>query len=1116
MIPHAKSCPNCGGAMPPNAPTGHCPACLLLIGLAVADGGLAYGADQEADESRPSGQAIPFKRIHYVGDYELLEEIGRGGMGVVYRARQISLNRIVALKLVRAGDFAEQKEIDRFRAEAEAAANLDHPNIVPIYEVGEHEGRHYFSMKLVEGGSLAARLSNLRLQISDRDAATLLAFVARAVHYAHQRGILHRDLKPGNILLDAQSQPHVTDFGLAKRIEGDSSLTISGAILGTPSYIAPEQAAGVKQLTTAADIYSLGAILYELLAGRPPFVGATVMETLQKVIHDEPVPPSRSEVRSEMGEPERRLLSRPSHLSPDLETICLKCLEKDPARRYGSAEALADDLERWLRHEPIQARAVTLGERFQKWTRRNPVLTGALAAILIVGLIGLAGILWQWREAVTARNLAEQAEVARREQLWESLGQQAHFSRLSGRLGQRTNALSAIAAAAAIRPSISLRNDALAALMLPDIGAQFWWKEARSFEHPLCFDPGLEHYLPYVEFTSSAKGRLTVRRSGDHHVSANLGEITMNPDAAAFSPDGRFVAVQLLNGTVRAWEWRTEQLRIEGHAAKAGWGLRNFDFSPDSHAFYFGDTNGGTSLAVLNTGQVRQIFKSGPTTLVRVSPSGKFLLTARANDAQVWALDPPRRLAETSFTLFPHSGLLGAAWHPDEEVLALGVEGGLHLWHWRSDEMKRFGPANVYYPYAPFFNRAGDLLFNGGTVWDVATQSPVLAVGDQLGGVVALSADERRIAFQIEKKGFGAWEFLAPVGARALVENPLITSTCLMPDFSPDGRWLASVHPDGWRVRDAAGGRMVARDTNEVPRAAKFSTDGAALITVSRDGLKRWPLEARYSSDGPSRLSVGPVQILLAGIPKASAAGPSSSGSRSLALAQGPLGKVAAGTLTSGGRFAAMAGGGRVVVVDLAATSFSIPLQLRNSNDVELTASSDGRWLVTGLHNRPVQDVWDVSNGRHFMEITSPGYPACQFDPVTNRLASWNASEFHLREAGAWQTIRSFGWQAGSQIAGLLPGSVSPDGRTIWAYTTDGQIALLDIDSEVPIARLERPGGYAANTMSLDARGQKAVLGTTHNTLREIDLAALRRELARLGLDWRDANPGKGFAPRLQ
>lgn len=275
-----------------------------------------------------------------VGDYELLEEIGQGGMGIIYRARQISLQRLVAVKMIRLDRLATVEDVRRFRGEAEAAAGLDHPNITPIYEVGEQDGNHFFSMKLIEGGSLAAHLP--RLRSDPRLGAGLVATVARTVHHAHQRGVLHRDLKPANVLLDERGQPHVTDFGLAKRLKphpGEASLTQKGMIVGTPSYMAPEQAGADAGISTAADVYSLGAILYELLAGQPPFRAATALETLVLLRECEPAAP--------------RSLNR--RVDRDLETICLKCLDKQPLRRYGSALALAEDLERWLNGEPIQA-----------------------------------------------------------------------------------------------------------------------------------------------------------------------------------------------------------------------------------------------------------------------------------------------------------------------------------------------------------------------------------------------------------------------------------------------------------------------------------------------------------------------------------------------------------------------------------------------------------------------------------------------------------------------------------------------------------------------------------------------------------------------------------------
>jgi WD40 repeat protein len=337
--------------------------------------------------------AVPGEVVRYFGDYELISEIARGGMGVVYRARQVSLNRVVALKMILSGQLAAESDVTRFRAEAEAAANLDHPNIVPIYEVGEHQGQHYFSMKLVDGGSLSQSLAGKKPPI--RDLVQKLAIVSRAVHYAHQRGIMHRDLKPANILLDSQGHPHISDFGLAKHLTGDSRLTMSGSIVGTPSYMPPEQALGSKGITVAADVYSLGAILYEFLVGKPPFKGESILETLRQVREQEPV--------------------RPRVIDPavdrDLETIALKCLEKDPARRYESAAALADDLQCWLEGKPIAARPATSAERAWKWARRRPAIAGLIAAVAASLIVGIAVSTGFALDAKTQADLAREAEA---------------------------------------------------------------------------------------------------------------------------------------------------------------------------------------------------------------------------------------------------------------------------------------------------------------------------------------------------------------------------------------------------------------------------------------------------------------------------------------------------------------------------------------------------------------------------------------------------------------------------------------------------------------------------------------------------------------------------------
>jgi len=376
-----RVCRKCGAKIFADAPEGLCTGCVLESALGifpevvagVADPGslgkLAHGDVAPARDAKTTARVAEM-----LGDYELLEEIGRGGQGVVFRARQRSLNRIVALKVVGLGQWATPAHLKRFRLEAEAAASLDHPCIVPIYEVGERDGQCYFSMKFVEGGQLDEVVK--QTPISIRQAVELIAKVARTVSYAHEHGILHRDIKPGNILLDVKGEPQLTDFGLARLVESESTVTRTLEVLGTPSYMAPEQAAGNNtKLTRATDVYGLGAVLYQLLTSHPPFAGGTTYETIKLLLETEPRPPR-------LWDPK---------VDRDLSTTCLKCLDKDPRRRYSSALALAEDLERWLRHEPIQARHTGVVARGRKWLQRNP--TASAMAVLSLALIAAIGVI---------------------------------------------------------------------------------------------------------------------------------------------------------------------------------------------------------------------------------------------------------------------------------------------------------------------------------------------------------------------------------------------------------------------------------------------------------------------------------------------------------------------------------------------------------------------------------------------------------------------------------------------------------------------------------------------------------------------------------------------------
>ena len=354
----SRVCGKCGAVVYADAPEGFCSACLFRTALGELD-----------DEEKGSGQQSPRPQMEF-GDYELLEEIGRGGQGVVYLARQKSLNRTVALKAIGLGRWASALHLRRFRQEAEAAARLEHPRIVPIYEIGERDGSCYFSMKFVEGGQLDEVVRREAMPI--RQATELLVKIARTVQFAHEHGILHRDIKPGNILLDRNGEPHLTDFGLARLTEQESTVTNSFDVLGTPSYMAPEQAAGhAKQLTVATDVYSLGAVFYHMLTGQPPFAGGTTYETIRLVMETEPRNPR-------LWNPE---------VDVDLATVCLKSLEKDPGRRYPTAAALADDVERWLRHEPIHARPASVVTRARKWIRRNRAGAGLATAVTALALV---------------------------------------------------------------------------------------------------------------------------------------------------------------------------------------------------------------------------------------------------------------------------------------------------------------------------------------------------------------------------------------------------------------------------------------------------------------------------------------------------------------------------------------------------------------------------------------------------------------------------------------------------------------------------------------------------------------------------------------------------------
>jgi serine/threonine protein kinase len=605
----------------------------------------------------PTGAAVSAE-VPDVPGYRVLDVLGRGGMGVVYRAWQVRPNRVVALKMVLAGTHAGREELARFRTEAEAAARLQHPNIVQVYEVGEcppsggNPPLPYFAMEFVGGGSLAQQLGGTPLPV--RHVAQLLETLARAVHHAHQRGIVHRDLTPANVLLTDDGAPKITDFGLAKDLLlGSARRTRTGAIVGTPSYMSPEQAGGSSRaIGPATDVYALGAILYEALTGRPPFKAETPLETIAQVVSNEPV--------------------TPVHLQPrvprDLETICLKCLQKEPARRYASAQDLAEDLKRFLSHQPVQARRTRAVERGWRWCRRNPWLaamtTAAACLLVVVTAVSTVSAIWLAERSSTA--LAAKKDAT--DKLWDSLMAQARAGRFSRRQGQRFQSLRALEDAAKIRVTPELRNEAIACMALPDLRIAGQWDGWSAGVGMVEFDNRLERYA-----RTDGDGNVHVHWVAD---GTEVGSVAGPDDWPRLSPDGRLLAVRTKD-RAEVWDFSGPEpvsvLNVQPAVAYA--------FSPDGAQFAVGSPDGSITIHDLASGRVKRRLE--PVTPFPAwvdcafQPRGHQLATTTATGVQVRDLDTGRVVAE----LIHPGGAKASAWHPDGALLAIsGKDSQISLW----------------------------------------------------------------------------------------------------------------------------------------------------------------------------------------------------------------------------------------------------------------------------------------------------------------------------------------------------------------------------------------------------------------------------------------------------
>ncbi len=1022
----------------------------------------------DIDSRRSAAMASGWPRV---AGYEILGELGRGGMGIVYKARQAGLNRIVALKMIVVGCHADAALLARFRGEAEVLARLEHPNIVKIHEIGEQEGRPYISLEFVDGGSLAQRLD--AVPQPPRPAARFLEKLARAAHAAHQQGIIHRDLKPANILLQKDGDsplahlnlqtaiPKITDFGLAKNLHVDAGQTGSGAILGTPSYMAPEQADGRGQeIGPAADVYALGSILYELLSGVPPHKGGTQLATMRLLLSEEPVSLSRL------------------HLPTDLVTICCKCLRKDPRRRYATALDLADDLERFLGDRPIQARRVGRLEQAWLWARRNPLPAGLTTAVvlllLLVAVVSTVSSVWLRQALAESENHrldVEQAHANAKAKLWIAYLDEAKALRSSRKPGQRVAGLEAIRAALRLpvpadRSRAELRTEAIACLLLPDIELAREWDGWPAGATGFAIDEAFARYA-----RGNKDGSVSVRQVADDKELYRLPSIgVLDSWSLSFAPDGQFLHHRSDRpGRPRSRIWKLDGPNAEVVLDDDAWLV----FRPDGRQFAAARRDGSIRLFETATGtELRRFQTDLPIRNLAWNPKFPKMALVSSLDTRILDLES----GAISAPMPPAGHHL--AWHPNGRILAR-VD-GLQIQLWDTATGCLHMPPFVGHKSEGIqlkFDPAGDQLLSTDwsgiwRLWDVRTGNQLLTIPMNSQDIF-FSRDHKLVAVQLLAPKIRLFRVYPGTEVRSLAHyvGAQPSRFRAVSAVKADGRLLAVDVTEGVALIDIARAEELAVLPIPVNYPLRFAAAGNALWTSGNRGLLRWPFEVDAVTGA---ITVGPSETL----------GAHAGGENWGASADG---QVIAITIPQG------------ALLWQRAADRLIPLGPQE--DVRSCAvSPDGRWVATGSHDARQgagAKIWDAATGKPIADLPVGPFCSVGFSPDGRRLVTTGGGP-RLWTVGTWQEAAKLGPSAFGH--GF---TFSTDSKLLAVGGEPGVVRLLMTDTGQEIARLtvaEQTRLWPQCFTPDDT--QLVAIGMESSALHLFDLRAIRRQLAELGLDW--------------